>query len=67
VYFTIQPGGGFVENPASPWPAGARVVYPNFTGHRVVMAFQFWNYDPDSAGGTHGGAGSQQAQLCRWW
>ena len=50
VYFTIQPGGGFIELPNSPWPAGARVVYPNFTGHQPGTEFQFWNYDPENRG-----------------
>jgi YD repeat-containing protein len=50
VYFTIQPGGGFIDTPNSAWPAGARVVYPNFTGHRPQTEMQFWNYDPEERG-----------------
>lgn len=32
VYFTIQPGGAFVESPGGRWPEGVRLVYPNY-GH----------------------------------
>jgi YD repeat-containing protein len=50
VYFTIQPGGGFIESPGKPWPEGARVVYPNYTYERPGTRLNFWNYDPEERG-----------------
>jgi RHS repeat-associated protein len=65
VYFTIQPGGGFIETPKTAWPEGARVVYPNFTNERPGSDFHFWNFDPEERGwhvyglGAVNAAGSQ--------
>jgi hypothetical protein len=50
VFFTIQPGGGFIDTPNAAWPAGARVVYPNYTGARPGTELNFWNYDPEKRG-----------------
>ncbi len=50
VYFTIQPGGAFIETPGSAWPRGARVVYPNYTSERPGTRMNFWNYDPEDRG-----------------
>ncbi|MGH9330607.1 MAG: kelch repeat-containing protein, partial [Vicinamibacterales bacterium] len=50
VYFTIQPGAGFIETPNAAWPEGARVVYPNFTNERPGTDFHFWNFDPEERG-----------------
>lgn len=50
VYFTIQPGGGFIDTPNTAWPSGARVVYPNLKGARAGTSFDFWNYDPEERG-----------------
>jgi hypothetical protein len=40
VYFTIQPGGGYLDSYA-PWPAGARLVYPNYHGERPGTRINF--------------------------
>ncbi|MGH9330600.1 MAG: DUF6531 domain-containing protein, partial [Vicinamibacterales bacterium] len=50
VYFSIQPGGGFIETPKAAWPEGARVIYPNFTNERPGTDFHFWNFDPEERG-----------------
>ena len=49
VYFTIQPGGGYLEGDAL-WPVGARVVYPNYNGDRPGRRITFWHYDPADRG-----------------
>jgi hypothetical protein len=49
VYFTIQPGGGYLDSYA-PWPAGARLVYPNYHGERPGTRINFWHYDPAERG-----------------
>jgi len=43
VYFTIQPGGAYVE----PY---ARLVYPNYNDLPAGSRAPFWNYDPDGRG-----------------
>lgn len=49
VYFTIQPGGGFIEGKRV-WPAGAKLVYPNYRAERPGTRINFWNYDPADRG-----------------
>ncbi|MGW4060855.1 DNRLRE domain-containing protein [Amycolatopsis sp. NPDC004747] len=44
VYFTVQPGGGYL------FPEGATIVYPNYTKEPPGTRTQFWNYDPDGKG-----------------
>ncbi|SES47801.1 RHS repeat-associated core domain-containing protein [Actinokineospora terrae] len=44
VYFTVQPGGGYL------FPEGATIVYPNYTKEPPGTRTQFWNYDPDGQG-----------------
>ncbi|WP_141997751.1 DNRLRE domain-containing protein [Amycolatopsis cihanbeyliensis] len=44
VYFTVQPGGGYL------FPEGATIVYPNYTKEAPGTRTQFWNYDPDGKG-----------------
>jgi RHS repeat-associated protein len=61
VYFTVQPGGGFIETRNTAWPSGARVVYPNFTSKRPGSKFQFWNYDPEERGWHVYGRGAVNA------
>ncbi|PYN89932.1 MAG: hypothetical protein DMD87_03705 [Candidatus Rokuibacteriota bacterium] len=43
VYFTLQPGGGYLRNLER---AGARVIYPNRRGAPAGTSFEFWHYDP---------------------
>jgi RHS repeat-associated protein len=44
VYFTVQPGGGYL------FPDGATIIYPNYTKEPPGTRTQFWNYDPDGQG-----------------
>ncbi|MCP2243377.1 RHS repeat-associated core domain-containing protein [Lentzea aerocolonigenes] len=44
VYFTVQPGGGYL------FPEGATIIYPNYTKEAPGTRTQFWNYDPDGKG-----------------
>jgi RHS repeat-associated protein len=55
VYFTVQPGGAYVE------PEGAWVVYPNYTDLDPGTRADFWNYDPDEAGWHTYGKGTVTA------
>lgn len=50
IYFTIQPGGAYLEGVTSGWPAGARVIYPNYHALRPATEAEFWNYDPEERG-----------------
>ncbi|BCJ55387.1 hypothetical protein Asp14428_68620 [Actinoplanes sp. NBRC 14428] len=43
-YFTVQPGSSYV------FPAGARVVYPNFTHAPPGASLNFWHYEPEGKG-----------------
>ncbi|WP_232837440.1 DNRLRE domain-containing protein [Lentzea terrae] len=44
VYFTVQPGGGYL------FPEGATIIYPNYTKEAPGTRTQFWSYDPDGKG-----------------
>ncbi len=51
VYFTIQPGGGYISVQTSDGSKkGARLIYPNSFNQPVGARFNFWNYDPDEKG-----------------
>lgn len=50
IYFTIQPGGAYLESVSSGWPAGARIVYPNYRSRRPGTDVDFWHYDPEHRG-----------------
>ncbi|BFU45529.1 IPT/TIG domain-containing protein [Krasilnikovia sp. MM14-A1004] len=43
-YFTVQPGSAYL------FPAGARVIYPNFTHAKPGAVMDFWHYDPAGKG-----------------
>jgi RHS repeat-associated protein len=43
VYFTAQPGGGYIHAPNH---AGARVIYPNLNKDLPGARYTFWHYDP---------------------
>lgn len=47
VYFTAQPGGAYIRNPAG---IGARIYYPNGFKQLPGSRFAFWHYDPDYRG-----------------
>jgi RHS repeat-associated protein len=50
IYFTVQPGGGYLyatDGSASP---GARLIYPNYRNETAGKLFDFWRYEPDGPG-----------------
>jgi RHS repeat-associated protein len=49
-FFTIQPGGAFIDVAGSTWPQGAQLYYPNLSHAPTGMQFDFWNYDPEQKG-----------------
>ena len=49
-YFTIQPGGAYLEMPAGSWGKGAQLWYPNWQKAKPGTQFDFWNYDPEGKG-----------------
>jgi Domain of unknown function (DUF6531) len=59
VYFTIQPGGAFVEVGGSRYGAGkgAQLIYPNTHRAPAGTEFNFWDYDPDGTGWYSYGTG----------
>jgi RHS repeat-associated protein len=44
VYFTLQPGGAFLDGDAT---KPIRVIYPNYQGLPAGARASFWNYDPN--------------------
>ncbi len=52
IYFTIQPGGGWIyaEESGDDEPDGGWLVYPNFFHEPAGSTFDFWNYDADQKG-----------------
>ena len=46
MYFTIQPGGAYVQTTRT-GPKGAWLVYPNYTHLVPEQRAQFFHYDPD--------------------
>ncbi|MES1244717.1 MAG: RHS repeat-associated core domain-containing protein [Acidobacteriota bacterium] len=49
IYYTIQPGGGYVET-ATGKRSGVRILYPNYTHEPPGTRIDFWHYDPDERG-----------------
>ena len=49
VYFTVQPGGAYVQTPG-PGAKGAWLVYPNYHRNRPGRRLQFFHYDPEEKG-----------------
>jgi RHS repeat-associated protein len=47
IYFTIQPGGGYVYAKGG---RGARLYYPNYRQTEPGSVFGFWHYDPEERG-----------------
>jgi RHS repeat-associated protein len=45
-YFTIQPGGAYLDQQPGSWGKGARLFYPNWSKAKPGTQFDFWNYDP---------------------
>ena len=51
IYFTIQPGAGYVKvNDPTDTYKGATLVYPNTYQFKPGTVFNFWNYDADQKG-----------------
>lgn len=50
IYFTIQPGAGYIEVQDPKQPQGGWLVYPNTYHSAPGTAYDFWNYDPDEKG-----------------
>ena len=51
-YFTLQPGGAFVDGDSS---HAIKVIYPNYLGLAPGAKVNFYNYDPSGAGwGVYG-------------
>jgi len=50
VYFTVQPGGGYVYVAKSSGDSGARLLYPNYRNEAAGKLFDFWRYEPDGPG-----------------
>lgn len=46
-YFTLQPGGAYVDGDPS---KAVRIVYPNYQGLSPGSSVHFWNYDPTGKG-----------------
>jgi RHS repeat-associated protein len=54
IYFTIQPGGAYVEVPGGgSYRRGARLIYPNYRGRRAKTPMEFWHYEPDDGRGWY--------------
>jgi RHS repeat-associated protein len=51
VYFTLQPGGAFLDAPAD---KAIRVIYPNYQGAPPGTRLDFWNYDPEKGWQVYG-------------
>ena len=58
IYFTIQPGGGYIKVLGSGGPTGARLIYPNTGNAPPRTRFSFWDYDADQKGWFVYGHGS---------
>jgi len=51
VYFTLQPGGAYVDGDAS---KSIKVIYPNYQNLAPGSRVNFWNYDPDTGWQVYG-------------
>jgi len=58
VYFTLQPGGAFVDGDPT---KAVKIVYPNYVGLAAGSRVDFWNYDPAGGGWRVYGHGSVSA------
>jgi len=50
VYFTIQPGGAYLQGIDPSSAKGAQLVYPNYRHEAPGARLDFWNYDPVDKG-----------------
>lgn len=61
IYFTIQPGGAYIDTSAAEWTKGATLDYPNLHHAQPGTQFDFWNYDPNQKGWYVYGEGTVSA------
>ncbi len=50
LYFTIQPGGAYIQVANASGPQGAQLYYPNTYHYPSGAVFNFYNYDADNKG-----------------
>jgi hypothetical protein len=52
LFFTVQPGGAYVEVNGSRYTPGrgAQIIYPNVQRAPAGFKYNFWNYDPENGG-----------------
>jgi RHS repeat-associated protein len=50
LYFTIQPGGAYIQVANANGPQGAQLYYPNAYHFPSAAVFNFYNYDADNKG-----------------
>jgi RHS repeat-associated protein len=54
IYFTIQPGGAYVEvSGTSGYQVGAHLMYPNYKGRPPGTRMEFWHYEADEGRGWY--------------
>ena len=58
VYFTLQPGGAYVDGDPS---KAIKIIYPNYLGAVAGTQVDFWNYDPTAGGWQVYGHGNVSA------
>jgi RHS repeat-associated protein len=51
VYFTLQPGGAYVDGDPS---KSIKIIYPNYQGLPPASHVDFWNYDPSNGWKVYG-------------
>ncbi|HTD25005.1 MAG TPA: RHS repeat-associated core domain-containing protein [Terriglobales bacterium] len=57
IYFTIQPGGAYIQVNGSSTIKGGRLFYPNLGHLTPGSIFVFWNYNADQGGWYQYGSG----------
>jgi RHS repeat-associated protein len=50
IYFTLQPGGAYVETYGAGEHTGVRIIYPNRFNQPPRQPADFWHYDPEDKG-----------------
>jgi RHS repeat-associated protein len=53
IYFTVQPGGGYIAVRRYGPRHGGRLIYPNSFNFRPGSRMEFWNYDPERPQGWY--------------
>jgi len=50
IYYTIQPGGAYVQSGGYWGSPGVRLIYPNYRHESPGTRLDFWSYDPEEKG-----------------